>query len=159
MHLNTAPSVAKRAKLRDFTVAAIYRDNLQRYGTDAGGRTPEAAMRFVERDRKPDGGVYVCGIFDGDHECVDTNASSATVPPSRRSRPRKVGPYTVVGMTRYGVVFTRHVTARSPELAEEVSVDYDLELVAGVFNGHLANLVTVARHDAFITDSKLGRMY
>jgi len=129
-----------------YTVLAIYADNLQRYATAVYAEGPaeaaEAAVATVREDnRDPKADLYVCGVFPGNHECLDVYESLACRTPRRiPDGGDRIQAFTVVGMTRFGNPFTKHVVTSSAMRAEAACIT-PVRLIAGVLPGKLDNVL------------------
>lgn len=57
-------------KLKQYTVAAIYKDNRQRFATSVEAKDPEQAEELAREEA--DGPILVAGVFEGQHPAVDS---------------------------------------------------------------------------------------
>lgn len=128
------------AVTRHYTISAVYHDNSQRYATSGEVANPTEAAALAIFNANTDNNcpepITIMGIFEGEHECLDIYTSQADERPKFvPSRAKATFPFTVVRQDS-----AMHCDAQNARLAERACAD-ELDEVAGVFAGHLTNLL------------------
>jgi hypothetical protein len=126
---------------QEFTVAALYEDNDNRFCDSAfADNVTDALIAILKKTRAdnndPEDELAICGVFAGGHDVKDLTVRDSNERPKRTALPgAEKKPYTVV--TNRG---SYHVMAADAADAELDLPNIELHEVASIFEGHLADI-------------------